>query len=150
MAELLIRPSTKLIKLWYWLSLVLIIAIVLFVRVNEAAQEKHGIWLLIVPGVLLVITVVRHLGVRFTRMTITGDSLRFETGVFGKSTRNIPVSKIQDVRVDQSMKQRMFGLGNLSIETAGGASHLTILNVDHPQSLAEQILALSRPERPTS
>jgi len=39
--------------------------------------------------------------------------------------------------------QRMFGIGNLSIETAGEASRLTIRNVDRPQEVADEILAAS-------
>jgi uncharacterized membrane protein YdbT with pleckstrin-like domain len=50
---------------------------------------------------------------------------------------------VQDVRVDQSATQRMFGIGNLSIETAGEASRLTIRNIDQPQSVADQVLAAS-------
>ena len=38
------------------------------------------------------------------------------------------------------MMQRIFGVGNLSIETAGEASRLTIFDVDGPQALADEIL----------
>ena len=69
-----------------------------------------------------------------------GDRLRYETGMTSKSTRTIQLSKVQDVRVDQSMAQRMFNIGNISIETAGEASRLTIENVDDPQALADEIL----------
>jgi uncharacterized membrane protein YdbT with pleckstrin-like domain len=60
-----------------------------------------------------------------------------------KSTRNISLPKVQDARVDQTVTQRMFGVGNLSIETAGEASRLIIRNVDRPQRVAEEILAAS-------
>jgi len=42
--------------------------------------------------------------------------------------------------VDQSMTQRMFGVGNISIETAGEASRLTLEDIDDPQTVAEQLL----------
>jgi uncharacterized membrane protein YdbT with pleckstrin-like domain len=77
---------------------------------------------------------------RFTKTSITGDRLRFESGMTSKTTRNIQISKIQDVRVDQRMSQRMFNVGDLSIETAGEASRLTVHNVDGPQALADEIL----------
>jgi uncharacterized membrane protein YdbT with pleckstrin-like domain len=51
--------------------------------------------------------------------------------------------KVQDARVDQSVMQRMFGVGDLAIETAGEASRLTLRNVDQPQRVAEEILAAS-------
>jgi uncharacterized membrane protein YdbT with pleckstrin-like domain len=42
--------------------------------------------------------------------------------------------------VDQRLAQRMFDVGDLSIETAGEASRLTIANVDSPQALADEIM----------
>jgi uncharacterized membrane protein YdbT with pleckstrin-like domain len=47
---------------------------------------------------------------------------------------------VQDVRVEQRLSQRIFNVGNLSIETAGEASRLTLLRVDDPHKLAEEIL----------
>jgi membrane protein YdbS with pleckstrin-like domain len=34
----------------------------------------------------------------------------------------------------------LFGVGNLSIETAGESSRLSLLNVDKPQELADEIM----------
>jgi uncharacterized membrane protein YdbT with pleckstrin-like domain len=77
---------------------------------------------------------------QFTTVTITGERLRYEVGMFTKSTRTIQLPKVQDVRVDQRLSQRIFHVGNISIETAGEASRLTIPDVDNPQSLADTIL----------
>ena len=97
-----------------------------------------------VPPLLFLWPLSRAMRRRFTKTTISGDRLRFESGLAAKTTRNIQISKIQDVRVDQSVKQRMFGVGDLSIETAGEASRLTIHNVDNPQDLADEILNRSQ------
>jgi uncharacterized membrane protein YdbT with pleckstrin-like domain len=74
------------------------------------------------------------------KATITGDRLRYETGFTSKSTRTIQLSKVQDVRVDQTLMQRMFHVGNISIETAGEASRLTLVHIDNPQPLADEIM----------
>jgi uncharacterized membrane protein YdbT with pleckstrin-like domain len=68
--------------------------------------------------------------------------------VTAKTTRNIQISKIQDVRVDQRMSQRMCNVGDISIETAGESSRLTVHNVDAPQALADEIL--NRAQKGTS
>jgi uncharacterized membrane protein YdbT with pleckstrin-like domain len=47
---------------------------------------------------------------------------------------------VQDVRVDQKMLQRLFDIGDISIETAGEASRLTLHNIDKPQTLADEIM----------
>jgi uncharacterized membrane protein YdbT with pleckstrin-like domain len=75
---------------------------------------------------------------------VSGDRLRYETGLAAKSTRTIQLSKIQDVRAEQRLTQRIFNVGNLSIETAGEASRLTLFNVDDPNKLADEILNRSQ------
>jgi membrane protein YdbS with pleckstrin-like domain len=38
------------------------------------------------------------------------------------------------------MTQRLFGVGNIHIETAGESSRLTLFDVDKPQELADEIM----------
>ena len=97
-------------------------------------------WLPAVPLVLLVWPAQRHIRRRLTKMTIAGDKLRYESGFLSKSTRTIQLTKVQDVRVDQTLGQRIFGVGNLSIETAGETSRLTVSNIDGPQEVADAIM----------
>jgi uncharacterized membrane protein YdbT with pleckstrin-like domain len=112
-------------------------------------NDKAGSALIMIaPPLLFLWPLSRMLRRRFTKTTITGDRLRSETGMASKTTRNIQISKIQDVRVDQRMSQRMCNVGDLSIETAGEASRLTVHNVDDPQALADEIL--NRAQKGTS
>lgn len=145
MEDVVIRPTMKFIKLGYVLVLLLIVAcVVMFYTMIPTDNEwRDRPWILAVPALFLIWPVRRHIQQRFTKATIAGDRLRYEVGALSKSTRNISLPKVQDARVDQSMMQRMFGIGNLSIETAGEASRLTILNVDRPQQVADEILAAS-------
>ncbi len=92
------------------------------------------------PPLLMLWPALHGLERRFTRITVAGDRLRYETGILSKSTRTIQLPKVQDVRVDQRLLQRLFDVGNLSIETAGETSSLTIDNVDAPQELADELL----------
>ena len=73
-------------------------------------------------------------------MVLAGDKLRYETGVLSRAKRVIQLSKVQDVRCEQSVFQRILGTGNLSIETAGETSLLTIRNVDQPDHVIEEIM----------
>ena len=45
--------------------------------------------------------------------------------------------------VRQSLAQRMGGVGDLSIETAGESSRLTFPNIDGPQAIADRIIDAS-------
>jgi putative membrane protein len=97
-------------------------------------------WLPWAVPLVFVPVLWRALNRQLTTVTIAGERLRYESGLFSKSTRTIQLQKVQDVRVDQRLSQRLFGVGNLSIETAGEASRLTIPDVDNPQALADTIL----------
>jgi uncharacterized membrane protein YdbT with pleckstrin-like domain len=99
---------------------------------------------LAVPLALLVWTVVRHVKLRFTSLTLTGNKVRYETGILSKSTRTLELSKVQDVSVRQTMVQRMLGLGDISVETAGDSAPLAMRNVDDPQEVADFILESTR------
>ncbi|MGE5646697.1 MAG: PH domain-containing protein [Acidobacteriota bacterium] len=81
-------------------------------------------------------------------MTLTGDKLRYEAGVLTKTTRTIQVSKVQDVRVDQSLVQRLSATGDLSIETAGETSQLVVRDIDDPQAVADAITEASQAQPP--
>jgi uncharacterized membrane protein YdbT with pleckstrin-like domain len=100
-------------------------------------------WLAWISGVLLLWPLKRHLENRMTKITILEDKLRFDTGFLTKTTRTILVSRIQDITVSQRVRQRMLGVGDLSIETAGETSRLTIENIDSPQAFADEIHGLA-------
>jgi uncharacterized membrane protein YdbT with pleckstrin-like domain len=144
MEDAVIRPTLKFIKLGYAAVILLIVAAAIgFSMIPQDSEWKDRPWILAVPVLLLLWPIRRHIARQFTKATIAGDRLRYEVGALSKSTRNISLPKVQDARVDQSVTQRMFGVGNLSIETAGEASRLTIRNVDRPQQVADEILAAS-------
>jgi uncharacterized membrane protein YdbT with pleckstrin-like domain len=142
MADIVIRPSMKFIRAGYLLVLLLIVAAVV-VHYKYLADKEQQPWLPIATSVLLLLPIRRHIQRQTVKITIAGDKLRSETGLMSKSTRIIQLSKVQDVRVIQSVSQRIFGVGDVSIETAGENSRLLVANLDGPQQLAEQITELS-------
>jgi uncharacterized membrane protein YdbT with pleckstrin-like domain len=137
--DLTIQPTAKFIKAG--LLLVAVVFLALEIGCLLSWNDKVGSALIMIaPPLLFLWPLSRMMWRRFTKTTITGDRLRFESGMAAKTTRNIQISKIQDVRVDQRVSQRMFNVGDLSIETAGESSRLTVHNVDDPQALADEIL----------
>jgi len=143
MEDTVIRPTLKFIKLGYAVVALLIVAAIVGASILPQEDVQYRPWIVGVAVLFVIWPIRRHIRRQFTKAAISGDKLRYEVGALSKTTRNISLPKVQDVRVDQSVKQRMFGVGNLSIETAGEASRLTMRNIDQPQSVAEQILAAS-------
>jgi membrane protein YdbS with pleckstrin-like domain len=140
---MVLRPSTKFIKLGYALCLILAVAIAAYLKSTGPADERLW-WVLIVPGVFMVLVMMRHLKQRMIKLEVLSDRVRYESGFFSKTTRTEQVLKLQDVRVDQTLGQRMMGIGNLSYETAGGSSRIVMPSIDNPQLAADHILELAR------
>jgi membrane protein YdbS with pleckstrin-like domain len=140
MEELIIRPTTKFIKIGYLVVILLVIAAAVAETQIELPKELPP-WA--IPGALALLLLwpaSRHFRRRFTKMTMVGDKLRYETGALSKATRTIQLSKVQDVTVRQSFGQRLGGVGDLSIETAGESSRLTFPSIDRPQVIADKII----------
>ena len=77
------------------------------------------IWQPALVSLLLLWPFARWIRIRTTLTVLAADRLRSETGVLSKSTRNLMLSRIQDVGVQQSLGQRVLNVGDVWIETAG-------------------------------
>ncbi len=148
MVDRVIRPSMKVVKAWYCLALLVIIAAV-FVHVEYLTPREGPMalrlpWLPAIAALVILVPIRRHIRRQMVKMTLTGDKLRYEEGLLSKTTRSVQLSKIQDVRVDQSIGQRILGVGDISIETSGESSRLEMDNLDRPQAIADELIAASQ------
>jgi uncharacterized membrane protein YdbT with pleckstrin-like domain len=133
---MLIRPTMKFVKLSYVVCLLLAVALGVYIVAQKQADADRidpRLWGFVPLVIWLFFTLWHHMQKRLVKITILGDRLRYEGGLFSKSTRTIELEKVQDVRVDQTLSQRMFNIGNLSIETAGSTSRLEMDSIDNPQ-----------------
>jgi len=137
MAEFVVRPSAKLLKAAYFVSALLAACVAIVAAVE---RQSDWLYLLAVPVLMGLWAGARHITRRFTRLVVEGGRVRYESGVLSKTTRTMELSKLQDVRVDQSLGQRLLNTGDLSLETAGETSRIVIHNVDRPRQTADRIL----------
>jgi uncharacterized membrane protein YdbT with pleckstrin-like domain len=156
-ADIVIRPTGKFVKMGAILALIVFLGLEIgclvsgndWVGQHIPAMQGHEMWIMALPPLILLWPLIYAMRRRLTTATITGDHLRFETGLGTRTTRNIQLSKVQDVRVHQRIGQRIFGVGDVAIETAGEASRLTLFNVDDPQSLADEIMSRTQHGTPS-
>ena len=150
MNDIVVHPTLKFIRIAYVAIFAIIGAAFL---VQQQIIQQGPWWTPLLLCVLLLWVIVRHIRRLATKLTVTADKLRLETGLLSKSTRTIQLAKVQDVRVDQGLAQRIVGVGSISIETAGGSSRLVVADIDRPQTLADEImqrseLASGQPQQP--
>jgi len=144
MEELVVRPSIKLLKTAYIVAFLTIACLGVAKAMNALPFEDKW-WVCFIPPVLYLLWIlVRHISLSLTKLVINEDRIRLESGLLSKQMHAIDVSKVHDVRVEQSVKQRVIGVGNLSVETAAHSSRIHIADIDRPQEIADRILNLSR------
>ena len=146
MSEMIIRPTMKFIYIGYAVVVLIVAALVIAtmrLQWPPSIPSAWQSWIPWLPALLLLWPLKRHVRNRLTKMTILDDRLRYETGILSRNTRTVQLSKVQDVTVRQRIGQRIFGVGDLSIETAGKSSWEAIVNIDRPQEIADHINQLS-------
>ena len=90
---------------------------------------------------LLLIPAYYHIRRNTIRYTVTDAKLEIDTGFIARTTRNIPLSKIQDVTVQASIPQRMMGFGDIIVDNASELGGTTILhNINKPRHYADLLL----------
>ncbi|HLJ14432.1 MAG TPA: PH domain-containing protein [Bryobacteraceae bacterium] len=145
MPERVFRPSLKFALAWYVIVIVLCLAGVYAYRRFWPDQPE---WVMAMPVVLFFIPLRMHLRRQAVKLVLRGDRLSWQSGLLGKNTRTMDLSKVQDVRVQQSATQRMLGIGSLTIQTAGSGEggSITMDSLDSPHAVADLILDLSKRE----
>ncbi len=116
-----------------------------------AIDELVWIWwaiaaaLACAAGLLLVFVLVwPGIEFRYARWTWDEDGLEIHRGVFWQHRITIPISRIQHVDVSQGPLQRQFGLGKVTVHTAGtqhAAIELSGIAYEAAIWLREQIIA---------
>jgi uncharacterized membrane protein YdbT with pleckstrin-like domain len=144
MEDRTIHPSMKTV----WAAYVVASLLVLGGMWAYFKYEQDGpVW---VPALLLVCLVppIRlHLSRRMVTMRFHDDHLTLETGFLSRTRRTVDMAKIQDVTVKQTLGQRMLGVGDIVLESAGESGRMSISNLDSPRAIADDILASSSKSR---
>ena len=137
-----VRQSLKGVKIAYVMVIILAALLAYFLWDSPYLNMAMAL-----PVALLLFVAIRHLRRRATCLDVEGERLRYEAGLFSKTSRIMELAKVQDVRFDQTFGQRMIGTGDLSVETAGESSRIVMPSIDWPREVAEHILELSKAQR---
>ena len=132
-----VRPTLLFVKIGYGLAVLgSILLIVLLASVGAPA------WVSVLLALaLLLIPAYYHLRRNMVRYTVTDAKMEIDTGLIARTTRNIPLSKIQDVTVSSSISQRIMGFGDIIVDNASEIDGTTVLrNINNPRHYADLLL----------
>ena len=132
-----VRPTMIFIKAGYALAVLGGIALV-FLLATLTVPASISIPLALA---LLLIPAYYHLRRNMVRYTVTDAKLQIDTGLIARTTRNIPLSKVQDVTVSATIPQRLMGFGDIIVDNASEIGGSTVLhNISKPRHYADLLL----------
>ncbi|HZW19428.1 MAG TPA: PH domain-containing protein [Luteimonas sp.] len=89
----------------------------LLVLVFLGRGDRYQLWSLVAVGGFAIVAVWRYLTFRYR---ITADSVVVDSGLFERSRRQVPFSRIHNVAIHQSLLHRLFDVAEVRLESAGG------------------------------
>jgi membrane protein YdbS with pleckstrin-like domain len=132
-----VRPTMIFIKTGYVLAVlggILLVFLLASIGVPSYISILLALALLFIPAYY-------HIRRNMVRYTVTDAKLEIDRGLIARTTRNIPLSKIQDVTVSASILQRLLGFGDIIVDNASEIGGSTIIeNISHPRHYADLLL----------
>jgi uncharacterized membrane protein YdbT with pleckstrin-like domain len=133
----------------HWIALVLplgaavvivVATIVALVNVPDSWPSLVR-WLIALAGIaLLVAYPARKIVAWFTsHFVVTSDRLIHRSGWLAKSSMEIPLENISDVRFNQTVFERMIGAGDLILESPGTFGQETFSDIRKPEQVQKTI-----------
>jgi uncharacterized membrane protein YdbT with pleckstrin-like domain len=132
------RPSWRSILGFYVVGVLVAAAVGAVVGLITSTATGIGVF---VAGVVIVVVVgwLLRLG---TRYAITTERLWIQRGLVARHTQETRLTRVQNVNTDQSMLQRMLGVGVVDFDTAGTDapdSEFAFRGVDEPAKVARLV-----------
>jgi len=135
-----VRPTLLFIKIGYAVAvlgavlLTILLAMISFVNIPWYFSLPVALGLLLIPAYY-------HLKRNMIRYTLTDSKIEIDYGLIARTTRNIPLAKIQDVTVSASIPQRILGFGSVVVDNASEVGGSTVLhNINDPRHYADLLL----------
>lgn len=76
---------------------------------------------------------------KFTEFVLTNERLIARSGVIAKVSKEIPLERVNDVTVTQSMLDRLLRSGDIRLESAGEFGQQTFDDIGHPVEVQKKI-----------
>ncbi|MBI3039550.1 PH domain-containing protein [bacterium] len=92
---------------------------------------------LIVP---LVMGIIRFLTIQTTEYELTTERIKLRRGIFSKENDDIELYRVKEFHVEEPLVLRVFGYGNLKIETTDrGSSRIFFEGIPNPLNVRDLV-----------
>jgi len=140
-----IGPTLKFVYVGYVATIIGAILLVGLLGALSYAIEIPRWYAVLIGLALLLIPAYYHFKNKLINYTLTDTTIEIDSGLISRTTRNVPLRRIQDVTVSASVMQRMLGFGDIIIDNASEDGGKVVLdNINNPREYADILLKQMR------
>lgn len=127
----------------HWLALVapvlITLALIVLSIYSYIKFTDPGWWYLLIPVLAILYFLFRFYTWKFDLWAVTNYRVIDESGVFSVSSKESPIDKINNVSYHQSIFGRIFGYGDVQIQTAAELGETSYTSISNPKKLKEAL-----------
>lgn len=128
-------------KHWFFLIIPVLITaalIVLSFYIYFQLDDKKS-WYLFIPVLSVLYFLFRYYSWKNDLWAVTNIRVIDESGVFSINSKESPIDKINNVAYSQNVLGRIFGYGDVQIQTAAEMGETSYTNISYPNKLKEAL-----------
>jgi len=114
-------------------------------KAHPAMFRAHPFWFILFVlliaafGLGLLILLFWYIKSRATALTVTDHELLYERGILSKERLAVSLRHVRSVQVNQSFVNRILGVGEIEIKTAGDEPEFTVADLPDPHEVRDAI-----------
>jgi uncharacterized membrane protein YdbT with pleckstrin-like domain len=128
---------------WPLVLTVLVLAVVDGLLAGSLSGDFRVLFTLLALGVLGLLGYGVYYNWRIASLTVTDQRVILEEGVLIRTTKVIPLDRVQDVSTKQNLFGQFFDYGSIEIDTAGAIPNELFTYAARPELLRDQVFMLS-------
>ena len=124
----------------FLIGLLIGVGIILILLRDKSMGANASIILLLIGVGIILILLSWWLLASNTRLTVTNERVTFKTGILAKNIREIFLSDIRSIQIDQTFQQRLFNTGKVEISSSATAdAEISISGIPNPYEVKRLI-----------
>jgi uncharacterized membrane protein YdbT with pleckstrin-like domain len=130
------------------IALLIVMALIdIFFHIDSFRRPQKIVVTLIVVAIAGAWLIVVWIRWQSTSYTLTDQRIKIDAGVFGRSSKTIPIDRIQDATTKQTLFGRMLGYGRVEVDAAGAQGAEVLDHLPNPGAFRDQVFMLSERRR---
>ena len=123
----------------FMFALIIILNIASLVAAIRLDQQSFQIIGLVVWLGTVISLLIWYIKIKSIKLSVTNNDILVERGLLRKNRKEVAIDKVRTVEVDQGFVDRIFGVGKVSVFTAGDLPEVVVSGLPDPNRIRELV-----------